>query len=252
MKHIAIIIVLVAVLAACKDKKRSDRDLEKSEIMEETNMADHQGGDWEVLFDGTSFDGWKGYRQDSVPDPWKLEDGAMVFNPPGNRPEGASYNLVTENDYGSFALSLEWRIAEGGNSGVMWGVKEDEKYNQPYETGPEIQVLDNERHPDAKAGTTHQAGALYDLVAPSEDVTRPVGEWNTMVITVDYENQRGDVELNGVKIVEFPLADDNWEEMVSKSKFADWEGFGKFQNGKIALQDHGDQVAYRNIKIKEL
>jgi hypothetical protein len=251
MKQIAIVILLIAGLTACKEKGQTDMKRESAEIMNEDQMAAGEG-DWEVLFDGTSFDGWKGYLQDNVPDTWKLEDGAMVLYPPENRPEGANYNLVTENKYTSFVLSLEWRIAEAGNSGVMWGVVEDEKYHQPYETGPEIQVLDNERHPDAKAGPTHRAGALYDLVAPSEDVTRPVGDWNTMVITVNYDKKRGEVELNGKKIVEFPVANEMWDEMVSKSKFADWEGFGKFTNGKIALQDHGDQVAFRNIKIKEL
>jgi hypothetical protein len=149
-------------------------------------------------------------------------------------------------------LSLECKISEGGNSGIFWGIKEDEKYSQPYETGPEIQVLDNEKHPDAKNGTTHQAGSLYDMVPPSEDVTKAVGEWNTCIITIDHRQNKGSVQLNGVEVATFPLANDAWNEMVSKSKFADWEGFGKFTTGKIGVQDHGDIVAFRNIRIKEL
>lgn len=207
---------------------------------------------WEVLFDGTSFDHWKAYNKDGMAEHWRLEDGAMVFYPPSEGPEGESYNLVTKQEYTNFVLSLEWKVAEGGNSGIFWGVKEDADFVQPYDTGPEIQVLDNKRHPDARNGDTHQAGALYDMVAPSEDVTKPAGEWNTCVITVNYKAQEGKVNLNGEEIVVFPLGNAQWDEMVSGSKFDGWPGFGKFHTGKIGLQDHGDIVAFRNIRIKKL
>ncbi len=243
---------MVATLGGCKEKAQKDDKTDAADNMKEEAMASDDMDGWTVLFDGSSFDNWKGYQRDDVPEYWKIEDGAMVLHPPANKPEGESYNLVTKNSYTSFVLSLEWRISEGGNSGVMWGVREDEKYHEPYETGPEIQVLDNERHPDAKAGTTHRAGALYDMVAPSEDVTKPVGEWNTMVITVDYGEHHGSVSMNGQHIVDFPLANEEWDNLVAGSKFADWEGFGQFHEGKLALQDHGFEVAYRNIKIKPL
>lgn len=252
MKQSLLVAILALFLINCKDKNKEETNPE-SETKTETVMHDEKAkGDWVVLFDGTSFEGWKGYRQEGVPDSWKLEEGAMVFTPPANRPDGEHYNLVTESEFESFVLSLEWKISEGGNSGIFWGVVEDEKYDQPYHTGPEIQVLDNDKHPDAKNGTTHQAGALYDMVAPSEDVTKPIGEWNHTEITVDYGEKRGSVVLNGEEIVNFPVGNEMWNVMVSKSKFADWEGFGKFTRGKIGLQDHGDKVAFRNIKIKEL
>ena len=123
---------------------------------------------------------------------------------------------------------------------------------QPYETGPEIQVLDNDKHPDAKNGTSHQAGALYDMVSPNKDVTKPIGEWNTCVIMVNHKTNKGSVMLNGEIMVEFPVNDPEWGVMVAKSKFADWEHFGKYTTGKIGVQDHGDGVAFRNIKIREL
>lgn len=252
MIHRLLVISLVLAVTGCKDKPEQKTEEPASDMMASETMINQDTKDWTILFDGTSFDGWKGYLRDDVPEYWKLEDGAMVLYPPKNRPEGENYNLVTTKDYTSFVLSLEWRISEGGNSGVFWGIREDEKYHEPYETGPEIQVLDNERHPDAKNGTTHQAGSLYDMVPPSSDVTKPVGEWNTCVITVDMEAHEGSVELNGEKIVTFPLANEAWDAMVAKSKFAGWEGFGKFTTGKIGLQDHGNQVAFRNIKIKEL
>jgi hypothetical protein len=246
--------MLLLLGAACKEKAKGDKtktqqDAQMQQASEETGaMTDP----WELLFDGTSMDAWKGYLEAGVPSPWKIEDGAMVFYPPANGPEGESYNLVSRKAYTSFVLSLEWKISEGGNSGVFWGIVEDPKYNQPYETGPEIQVLDNERHPDAANGDTHQAGALYDMVAPQSDVTKPAGEWNLCEITVDYEAERGKVVLNGTEILSFPLGNEAWDAMVAASKFKGWEGFGKSRTGKIGLQDHGDIVAYRNIKIKSL
>lgn len=240
--------MLMLLGIGCKEKPAPD----KNDMQQASEMAPAETDPWEVLFDGSSMDAWKGYRSAEVPASWKMEDGALVFYPPANGPEGESYNLVSRKEYTSFVLSLEWKISEGGNSGIFWGIVEDAKYGQPYETGPEIQVLDNERHPDASNGDTHQAGALYDMVAPESDVTRPAGEWNLCEITVDYKAERGKVVLNGTEILSFPLGNAAWDAMVEKSKFKGWEGFGKSPTGKIGLQDHGDMVAYRNIKIKPL
>lgn len=239
---------LLLFITSCKEKPAQ----EKTEIVQDQLKAGAPADEWEILFDGTSMNAWKGYRSDSVPSHWKIEDGAMVFYPPENGPEGESYNLVSRKEYTNFVLSLEWKISEAGNSGIFWGIAENPKYGQPYETGPEIQVLDNQRHPDAANGDTHRAGALYDMVAPETDVTKPVGEWNLCEITVDYKAKSGKVVLNGTEILSFPLGNEAWDAMVEKSKFNGWEGFGKFQTGKIGLQDHGDMVAYRNIKIKTL
>ena len=248
MKNRILIIFLAVLTFGCKGKPEKSQEMASEPI----NEAAKPPQEWIVLFDGTSFDGWKEYQKDGVSEHWKIEDGAMVFYPPENREKGKIYDLVSEKDYTDFILSLEWKISEGGNSGVFWGINEDSGMKKPYHTGPEIQVLDNEKHPDAKNGTTHQAGSLYDMVAPSEDVTKPVGEWNTMVVSIDHNEKEGSVELNGNKIVNFSVGNEIWDEMVSKSKFADWEEFGKYTKGKIGLQDHGNQVAFRNIKIKEL
>ncbi len=251
MKNLILTLFIAASIIGCKDKTEKSQEEMTAERVEEAE-ASKPPQEWTVLFDGTSFDGWKEFQNDDVSDNWKIEDGAMVFHPPKNRPDGEIHDLVTKKEFTNFILSLDWKISEGGNSGVMWGVQEDEEFKKPYNTGPEIQVLDNEKHPDAKAGTTHQAGALYDMIAPTKDVTKPVGEWNTMVITVNSGEKTGSVELNGEEVVNFPVANEIWNTMVSKSKFADWDGFGKFIQGKIALQDHGNMVSYRNIKIKEL
>lgn len=247
-----VFVSFLMLLVNCKEKNEKMETDKMSDSMEVESADMTEQEEWTVLFDGTSFDGWKGYLQEGVPDSWKIEEGAMVFYPPENRPKGEGYNLVTENSYTNFVLSLEWKISEGGNSGIFWGIQEEEQYREPYETGPDIQVLHNEKHPDAKNGTTHQAGALYDMVAPLKDVTRPVGEWNSCIITIDYNSEHGSVSLNGEEVASFPLGNTSWDTMVAKSKFADWKGFGKNKAGKIGLQDHGDMVAFRNIKIKEL
>ncbi|MBT9186795.1 3-keto-disaccharide hydrolase [Zobellia russellii] len=251
MKNLLLIVCMATVVFGCKDKaEKTQKEMESERIAEAE--AEKPPKEWTLLFDGSSFDGWKEYNKEGVSENWKIEDGAMVYYPPADRKKGDAFNLVTEKEYTDFILSLEWKISEGGNSGVFWGVNETPELSEAYQTGPEVQVLDNEKHPDAKNGTTHQAGSLYDMVAPSEDVTKPVGEWNTMVITVNHKEQKGSISLNGTDIVDFPVGNEMWNVMVSKSKFADWDHFGKFTTGKIGLQDHGDKVAFKNIKIKEL
>lgn len=249
MRKLTLLAILV-VLFGCKEKsKEAPSNAEQSET---ETMVEEKENEWTVLFDGTSFDGWHFYRGEGVTDPWKLEDGVMTFYPPSERPDGESYNIVTDKSYTNFVLSLEWKISEGGNSGIFWGVHEDEKFGQPYQTGPEIQVLDDDRHPDANNGTTHQAGSLYDMIAPSQKTVKPAGEWNSVELMINHESNQGHVILNGTKVVEFPVHGEAWDEMVANSKFADWEGFGAYKTGKIGLQDHRDIVSYRNIKIKEL
>lgn len=244
-----LLFVALAVAFACKDKPKENQE----EVQEEmTEVVEEKESDWITLFDGESFDGWHMYNGEEVTEPWKLEDGAMVFYPPKERPEGASYNLVSDKEFTDFVLTLDWKIAEGGNSGIFWAIKEDEKYGQPYITGPEIQVLDNERHPDAQNGDDRLAGALYDMVPPSKDVTNPAGEWNSVELMINHKTNEGHVILNGTKIVEFPVQGTGWDQLIADSKFDDWEDFAAFTTGKIGLQDHGDMVAFRNIKIKEL
>jgi hypothetical protein len=207
-----------------------------------------QNPEWISLFDGKTFDGWHGYNTDSISSSWSVEDGCIVFTPIKGKRGG---NIVTDKEFTNFKLSLEWKISEGGNSGIFWGVREDEKYRQPYSTGPEIQILDNDKHADGQY-ETHRAGSLYDMIAPSEEVVRPVGEWNICEIEIDHTNNTGNVWLNTIHVISFDVHGEKWDTMVSNSKFKDWEGFGVYQTGRIGLQDHGDKVSFRNIKIREL
>lgn len=248
MKKTSLLLLAVALVAvSCKDAEKQDN--ESVNIQTEEDTMDTNENQDQVLFNGENFDGWKAYNAEEITQ-WEVADNAVGLSPAEGR--SGSENLISEEKYTNFELSLEWKIAEGGNSGIMWGVQEDEKFGEPYLTGPEIQVLDNEKHPDGQNGPIRQSGALYDMVEPSEDVTKPVGEWNEMVLRINYDENKGSVTLNGTQVNEFPLHGEEWEKLVGNSKFKDWEDFGKHRTGHIALQDHGDKVWYRNIRIKEL
>ncbi|MBT8295150.1 MAG: DUF1080 domain-containing protein [Gramella sp.] len=249
MKNIILIGCCMLVLNACKDRQVSAEESEITQTQEEDTINSQE--EWQTLFNGKNLEGWKAYNSKSISGQWTVQDSAIAFSPAEGSKRKKEY-LITENDYENFELSLEWKISEGGNSGIMWGVKETRKYHEPYFLSPEIQILDNQRHPDAKNGLTRTAGALYDLVPPSKDVTKPAGEWNQEVIHIDYKNNKGCVKLNGTKITEFPLYGEEWDIMVKNSKFSDWKDFGSTRSGKIAFQDHDDKVWFRNIKIKEL
>jgi len=205
--------------------------------------ANEQAGDaWVVLFDGTSLDAWKGYRRADVPSAWRIAEGTLHFAPDGQRGD-----LVTTAQFDNFELTLEWRISPGGNSGIMFRVSEDQE--RPYETGPEMQVLDNEGHVDGGSPLT-SAGANYALHAPTVDATNPVGSWNQVRLVVDGAH----VEhwLNDQRVVEYELWSDEWKALVAESKFAEMPGYGLNHGGHIVLQDHGDPVWYRNIRIRAL
>lgn len=251
MKNLILATFIAALVFGCKEKTKESVEEKASDVVA-VAQVEASNSEWITLFDGTSFDGWHEYLEEGVSEHWKIEDNAMVFHPPKEREEGKTYNLISDAEYTDFELTLDWKIAEGGNSGFFWAIKELPELTQPYQTGPEIQVLDNDKHPDGKNGTNHQSGALYDMVSPAKDVTKPIGEWNTCVLMINHKTNQGSVMLNGEKMVDFPVNNPEWGAMVAKSKFADWEHFAKYTTGKIGVQDHGDGVAFRNIKIKEL
>ena len=243
---IGLLAVVLFTLFACKEEVKKEEVVEQTETSE---TMENKENDWKVLFDGTTTDAFRGYQEDSLYAQWSIEDDALAFTPGG---EG-NKDIITKEKFTNFILSLEWKVSEGGNSGIFWGVHEDEQYGEAYMTGPEIQVLDNERHPDAKvAEGTHKSGSLYDMIACPDEHVNPAGEWNLCVIEINQDGNEAKVSMNGTQVMTFPLHGEKWDAMVADSKFTAWEDFGKYRTGHIALQDHGDKVWYRNIKIKEL
>jgi hypothetical protein len=205
-----------------------------------TLSLEEQNAGWKLLFDGKTFEGWRGFKMEGVPKGWKItKQGELYFNPKGGG------DIMTAEEFSDFELKLEWKISSGGNSGIMFRATEDDEF--PWKTGPEMQVLDNKKHKDGKDPKT-SAGANYALHAPASDVTRNAGEYNEARLLV--KGNHVEHWLNGVKIVEYELGSPEWEALVAQSKFAAMPKYGRNHKGHIVLQDHGDKVWYRNLLIR--
>ena len=207
-----------------------------------TNQERAEG--WKLLFDGTTTTGWRGYKKDVAPEGWQVVDGAIAL-------AGKSVgDLITVDEYENFEFAFEWKISPNGNSGVFYLVQEKPELKNTYNSGPEYQVIDNEGHPDAKNGPDRFAGANYALQAPTRSATKPVGDWNQSRIVKNGAH----VEhwLNGEKVVEYELWSEAWKAQVAKSKFNAMPAYGTAKKGYLALQDHGNPVSFRSLKIKVL
>jgi hypothetical protein len=246
MKKIFLMAAMVACLAGCKAKEENPNTI--------------------VLFDGTSLEGWRGYGKDHMPARWSIEDGCLKFSGTGGGEaqtgEGGDVIFAAQK-FKNFELELEWKISKGGNSGIFYLAQEVENgkggYEPIYVSAPEYQVLDNERHPDARLGVdgNRQSASLYDMIAAKPQNSKPAGEWNKTKILV----YKGTVVhyQNDEPVLEYHLWTPQWTEMLQKSKFSEqrWPvAFNLLNNcggenheGYIGLQDHGDDVWYRNIKV---
>ncbi len=207
--------------------------------MNTLTQAERAAG-WRLLFDGQTTDAWRGYHVDSLPSGWKAVDGALTRVAEGG-------DIITKDQFANFELAVEWKVAPGGNSGIMYRVTEESDYS--YKSGPEMQVLDDAGHADGKSRLT-AAGSDYAIYPSPPGVVKPAGEWNQARIVVNGNQVQH--WLNGVKVVEYQLGSADWAARVKASKFAQWPNYGLAKTGYIALQDHGNWVAYRNIKIKAL
>jgi hypothetical protein len=234
---ISVMMMIVAIVFACNNTG--------------TKQKKEEG--WVSLFDGTTTTEWRGYNQEAFPvKGWVVEEGTLHVMGSGKGEAGGGGDIITKNKYKNFELSLEWKVSEGGNSGIFYLAQE--KPDQPiWKSAPEMQILDNERHPDAKLGVdgNRMAGSLYDLIPGKPDVVKPAGEWNEVKVMV----YKGTVvhTVNGVNVLEYHLWTPEWNTMCANSKFKDFTDFvNTTTEGYIGLQDHGDDVWFRNIKIKEL
>ena len=209
-----------------------------------TLTAKEEAAGWVLLFDGAGLNHWRGFKMSTTPAGWSVKDGKIHFAPPS---EGERADLITKEQYQNFELVLEWAVSPGGNSGIFFHVTED--HPRTYSTGPEFQILDDDLHPDGKRPVT-SAGSNYALDAPSVSAVKPVGEFNEARLRV--EGDRVTHWLNGKKIVEYRLWTDGWKAQVAASKFASMPAYGLNKTGHIAIQDHGDEIWFRNLRILSL
>jgi hypothetical protein len=253
MKSLFGTLILAATITACGN----------SETQTEHNMAQQDAGlnqlteqeiseGWQLLFDGVSMDQWRVYNQPNIPgESWRVEDGLMVFRPQKTGDWTSGLDIITKETFSDFEFMVEWQISEAGNSGIFYHVIEQPN-KALYWSGPEMQILDNENHPDANMGMdgNRKAGSLYDLISADPQNAKSYGEWNQVKIV-----SNGPVIehwQNGEMIVRYERWTDEWSEMVANSKFAEHPEFGQAKEGHISLQDHGDVVMFRNIKIRRL
>src|SRR5450432_1862860 len=244
---IALLAACVSLLAACNssDSTAAKTSADTTATAAKTTTDTTSSG-WQNLFDGVTTTGWHSYGKTIADATWKVKDGALMVD---TSVKGGA-DLVSDASYDNFDLKLEWKISKNGNSGILFYIQEDTaKYKETYKSGPEMQVLDNDGHPDGKI-LKHRAGDLYDLIKSSSEPVKPVGEWNQAEIIAD--KGKLELKLNGVTVVSTTLWDDGWKKLVAGSKFKDMPNWGTFTSGKIALQDHGNTVWYRNIQIKKL
>jgi hypothetical protein len=236
------LLLFPALLAACSSGPPNGNAPAVQASSVNAEASDARAGEWRSLFDGRTTAGWRSFGGTAAPAGWQAVDGTLAR-------VAQAGDIVTTDEFGSFELELEWKVQPGGNSGVFFHVVEDTTLRYVWQTGPEMQVLDNVGHADGRQPNT-SAGSNFALYAPARDVTRPAGEWNAARLVV-----RGDhVEhwLNGEKLLEYELGSPEWTARVAASKFAEMPRYARARRGHIALQDHGDPVAFRNIRIREI
>ena len=242
--------IIAIAFSGCHSNEEVKTDDDTTMVNTLTEQQKTDG--WQLLFDGTSMKGWHKYGGKPVGTAWKVADGTFYLDTTikENWQIKDGGDIVSDDEFENFHLKLEWKIAKNGNSGIMFYVFEDTaKYKWAWETAPEMQVLDNDGHGDGKI-IKHRAGDLYDLISCSKETVKPVGEWN--LAEIKSVGGKLDLFLNGENVVSTTLWDDNWKKMVAGSKFVKMPDFGTYKKGKIALQDHGNNVSFRNVMIKKL
>jgi hypothetical protein len=236
--RVTLVVGLLLAAAACANAQ--DRGQAGGAAAVNVLSDEEKAQGWQLLFDGRTLNGWRAYREGEPVRGWEVVEGALTRT-------GSGGDIVTAALYRNFELALEWKVAPGGNSGIFYRAAPGSEWI--YHSAPEMQVLDDASHRDGGSRLT-AAGAAYGLYPAPEGVVRPAGEWNQVRIRVD--GYRVEHWLNGTRIVAYELQSPQWKELVARTKFAEWPEYGMAQEGFIGLQDHGDRVAYRNIRIRIL
>lgn len=244
LKRFCNALVLIA-LFSCNSARQSAGSSSPNTL----STAEKREG-WELLFDGTTKSGWHILNNRTDGSAWKVEEGLLFLDPKAKGPKGeGGGELISDKTFGNFHLKLDWKIDINGNSGIMFLAQEDPKYKYAYLTGPEMQIIDNNGHADAK-NIKHRAGDLYDMISAVPENAKPAGEWNSSEIIL----KNGELTLlqNGTKVVNTIMWNENWQQLITNSKFVKLTDFAKAKEGHLVLQDHGDKVWFKNIKVKEL
>lgn len=239
MRRRAAALLLVAALAATGACAARQRTPDQAAPPPNTLTDAERAEGFRLLFDGRTTAGWRGFRRPDLPPGWEVRDGLLLRTGDGG-------DIITDAQFGDFELRLEWRVAPGGNSGIFYRVTEAEE--RTYHTGPEMQVLDDAAHRDGASPLT-SAGAVYGLYPAPRGLVRPAGEWNAVRLVV--RGARVEHWLNGTRVAAYELGSPEWEAKVRASKFVEWPAYGRARRGHIALQDHGDLVAFRSIRLRE-
>jgi hypothetical protein len=243
--------ILGGSLASCGDKQTSASklyaELDLTAAPNTLTEKEKQAG-WQLLFDGKTFSGWHGYNMQGIPDVWAIEDGTLTMGETGGH---ESQDIITDRIYRKFALTVEYKLSKGSNSGVVFQVKEDAKYQFPYETGPEFQLIDQDNFPWPTPLEDWQIhGANYAMYPPKAAPYKPVNEWNRLLLVVDGNHVTQ--LINGIETVSYDKYSEDWVQRRNSGKWADYPDYGKFDEGNVSLQNHGTKLWYRNVKIKQL
>ena len=236
-----------------KEEVKDDVAIEATEQTPNTLTEQEMAEGWILMFNGMTSDGWRSHNGETFPESgWVIVDGMLQVQGSGRGEAGGGGDILFDRKFGNFELSIEWKVSEGGNSGIFY-LAQEIPGDPVWKSAPEMQILDDAKHPDAKLGVdgNRAAGSLYDLIPGKFEAVKPAGEWNRAMVMV----YKGTVihNMNGENVLEYHLWTDDWKTMVSNSKFKDYEHFmNPAPTGYIVLQDHGDDVWFRNIKIREL
>lgn len=223
------------------------------EVAVNTLTAEEKAAGWMLLFDGKTTKGWRNYNKQTIGERWKVADGVLYLDVSNKNADGFQVggggDIITVEEYENYELRLEWKIAKCGNSGLIYHIHEDPSIRYPWQTGPEFQLLDNACHPDAKI-KKHRAGDFYDVIESSIETVKPAEEWNK--IRLICKGTKVEHWMNGKMVISTDMGSAEFKSLLPNSKWKDHAKFGTFSKGRIGLQDHGDGISFRNIKLRKL